>query len=495
MNFSLSHKENFYKLLSIVLVFVFILPIFESWAQDDLAGVCELKNIDNQCQLQPQFECQRLLEMCKDYYEEKSTELQQDINQAQKEERSYTNQIYILNSKISKLKNQIYQSNLIVKDLGIQINDTELSIEQTSLNIEDSKQRLIAILRTIYEEDQKSMVEILLSEKELSDFFSDLVSLEVLNSKNQELLQEIKSLKLLLEGQKQSLGEEKEDLERQVLIQQLQQKESEQTKEQKEDLLEQTRGEKEFYQEYLKETEEKAQEIRKRIFQLAQIPESEAPSLEEAYSLARYVESVTGVRPAFLLGLLQVESRIGQNVGQCNCSYCRYPTISWQTVMSKSQHEAFLTITKELGLDPNETPVSCWVGGGKVQMGGAMGPAQFMPNTWLNPNNPDKGYKKRVEQIIGLAPANPWRISDAFLAAGLYLSDWGADSQRAYDEIGAATAYLCGSSKMTSRCISSGGRAYIYGWTDSDGIHHPGIMDYAAEFQDYIDRGVFENNK
>ena len=481
-------KENFYKFfLLIILVFGFFGVNFQTLALEDLENLCELNNIDQQCQIYPPLECQRLLEKCKDYYEQKELELEQDINKTKKEESNYSNQVYILNSTIRKLKNQIYQSNLIIKDLGIQSQDTETSIKYTSLGIEGSKEKLIVILRTIYEEDQKSTIEILLSEKELSDFFSNLMALEALNSKNQELLVEIKSLKLSLEDQKQSLASEKEDLERQVLIERLQQQESETTKKEKEYLLEETRGEKALYQKYLQETEEKTKEIRRRIFKLAQIPESEAPSLEEAYSLAKYVESVTGVRPAFLLGLLQIESRIGQNVGQCNCSSCRYPDISWETVMSKRQWDSFLEITEGLGQDLNETPVSCWVGGGKVQMGGAMGPAQFMPTTWLQ-----LGYKKKVEEVTGVIPANPWRINDAFLASGLYLKDSGASSQRLYDEIGAATAYLCGTRTMTSRCIAAGGKRYIYGWTNSNGQHYSGVMDYTAEFQDYIDRGVFE---
>ncbi|XOA43179.1 MAG: lytic murein transglycosylase [Candidatus Nealsonbacteria bacterium] len=494
MNFYKFHKLNIYKFFVVFLVLVFILPDLRIFALEDLEDFCQVENLDKQCQIYPQFECQRLLEKCIDYCEQKSAQIEGDITEAQKKERNYNNQVYILNRKIQKLKNQIYQSNLIIKDLGIQVSDTESSIEKTSLKIEDIGEHLVSILRAIYEEDQKSLVEILLSEDKFSDFFSNLMALETLNYKNQEFLQEIKDLKVYLEGQKQSLDQEREDLGRQVLIQKLQQQESEGTKEEQEYLLDKVKGEKAAYQKYLEEVKENAQEIRNRIFKLAQIPESEAPTVEDAYSLAKYVESITGVRPAFLLGLLQIESRIGQNVGQCNCPSCKYPDVSWTRVMSKSQHESFLEITKELGLDPESVPVSCWVGGGKIQMGGAMGPAQFMPYTWLNPNNPERGYKKRVEQITGNIPANPWRIQDAFLAAGLYLADWGADSQQAYDEIGAATAYLCGTNRMTSRCINAGGRAYIYGWTGKDGIHRSGIMDYAAEFQEYIDKGVFENN-
>jgi len=461
--------------------------------EEDLEERCQLEQIDLQCNIVSQEECQKLLEECKAYYEEKSSQLELDINRTKEQENNYQNQVYILNNRIRSLENQIYQSNLIVKDLNLQIGDTESSIEKTSLKIDEIENQLANILQIIYEEDQKTILDLLLSENEFSDFFNDLMSLEVLSAKNQDLLKDIKELKSYLEEQKGSLSQEKEDLERQVLIKRLQQEQGQEMKEEKQYLLEKVRGEKQTYQEYLEEVEEKAQEIRKRIFQLAQIPESEAPTLEEAYAIAKFVEGITGVRPAFLLGLLQVESRIGQNVGQCNCPTCSYPDISWQTVMSRSQWESFLAITEELGIPPDQTPVSCWVGGGKIQMGGAMGPAQFMPTTWL-----DLGYKARIEDITGNAPANPWRVQDAFLAAGLYLSDWGAhkgaygSQTRYYNEIGAATAYLCGTNKMTSRCISSGGRAYIYGWTGSDGQHRSGIMDYAAEFQEYIDSGVFD---
>jgi membrane-bound lytic murein transglycosylase B len=213
---------------------------------------------------------------------------------------------------------------------------------------------------------------------------------------------------------------------------------------------------------------------------LAQVSGSEAITLEQAYAIALEVERVTGVRPAFLLGLLKQESAIGKNVGQCNCggaSVCRNPNLHFPDINpSKAQFAAFQEITTGLGMDVNKAPVSCYIDGGKVQYGGAMGPAQFMPSTWL-----DSGYKARVEEILKVKPASPWRVKDAFLAAGLYLSDNGASSQHQSDEIGAATAYLCGTRKMTNSCIRSGGKSYVYA-----------IMQFASQFQEYIDQGVFK---
>ncbi|GAH47901.1 unnamed protein product, partial [marine sediment metagenome] len=57
-----------------------------------------------------------------------------------------------------------------------------------------------------------------------------------------------------------------------------------------------------------------AAEIRARIFELIGVPK--APTFGEALDIAKYVEGITGARPAFLLAILQQESAIGKNVGQ-----------------------------------------------------------------------------------------------------------------------------------------------------------------------------------
>jgi len=404
--------------------------------------------------------------------------IDEDITKTEKEKKTLQNQIYILRKKIEKLELQIQQSNVMINDLGLQIEDTEASIKQTSLKIEDSRQKLANILQTIYEEDQKSLIEILASERTLSGFFDNLMALETLNTKSRELLENIKNLKISLESQRQSLDEEKTDLEKVVTIQTLQKKESESVKKDKDYLKNKTEAQ---YQQYLKEKQElekRAAEIMARITQLT-MPGTEVPkSKEELYELASWAGNLTKVRPALILGLIEVESALGTNVGQCNCAgqpYCRHPDIGYKQVMGSSQWDAFLKITKELGLNSTTTPVSCYVEGGMVQMGGAMGPAQFMPNTWLN-----LGYKARVESITGVVPANPWRARDAFLAAGLYLADNGADTQIRTNEMGAATAYLCGTTIMTSRCRRAGGVWY----TNT-------VMDKAKGWQEWINEGTF----
>lgn len=469
------------KILPPALVFFWGLVFFHFTilAKQDSQELCQsLEKIEEQCQTLSQSACQDLLERCKEYYEERAQEYRSSIAETEQQEHTFQNQIAVFNNKISQLTSLIQKNSLMIKDLNLQISDTEESIDQTQLEIEESRAKLAEILRVIYEEDQRSLVEILLAGQDFSSFFENLAALEALQNENKKVLEEVRNLHQYLESQKDKLGGEKESLERIVMIKKLQREESEQVKTEKELLLLKTRGEKKLYESYLAEAEEKAAEIRRRIFELAQVPETEAPTLEEAYRLAVYVEGLTGVRPALLLGLLTVESAIGKNVGQCNCpaGTCRHPDIDWKEVMRQGQWPYFLEITKALGRDPDVTPISCAINGGKVQWGGAMGPAQFMPATWTK-------YKERIDNLLPAneKPADPWRIRDAFIAAGLYLADWGAGSRNLQDEIGAATAYLCGTSRMTSRCKAAGGQGYRYQ-----------VFQKAAEYQDYVDKGVFK---
>jgi membrane-bound lytic murein transglycosylase B len=148
--------------------------------------------------------------------------------------------------------------------------------------------------------------------------------------------------------------------------------------------------------------------------------------------MAQWVQQQTGVRPAFLLSIITQESALARNVGQCylsDTSSGRTYHISNNRQFSRGIHPSrdlprFLQITSELGRDPLRTPVSCWIDVGRgpnFGWGGAMGPAQFLPSTWVK-------IKDRVSSVTGNAPANPWSVRDAFLAAGLYLRDLGAIS-------------------------------------------------------------------
>ncbi|KPJ73496.1 hypothetical protein AMJ48_00860 [Parcubacteria bacterium DG_74_1] len=364
--------------------------------------------------------------------EEKIKQYEKDITRTETEIQSLRQQISALKSKINQLDLEIRRSNLIIKDLGLQIQDTEGSIETTSLKIEDLRKKLAGTLRTIYEEDQKSLVEVLLSEETLSGFFDNLMALETLNLKSQELLGNIKDLKFSLEEQKGKLGGEKDSLEETVRSLAYQKQESEAVRKEQEKLMGMTEAQHQQYIEQKEISEQRASEIRARIFQLAGIPEVEMPTFGEALEIAKWAQQQTGVRPALLLSIITQESALARNVGQCYLADLNSGTTYHiannrqfpRGINPTRDLPAFLQITKELGRDPLRTPVSCWIDVGRgpnYGWGGAMGPAQFIPSTWML-------IKDRVSSITGSSSANPWSVRDSFLAAGLYLRDLGAAS-------------------------------------------------------------------
>lgn len=416
------------------------------------------------------LECEELLKE----YESKIAEYEKEISGTKDKSKTLKNKIALLKKEIEKLILQIRQSNAMIKDLGIEIGDTENSIDKTILEIENYKKNLAVILRAIYKEDQKSYVEVLLAGNDLSDFFNHLTELDALNLKNQEILGNIETSKSFLETQKKNLEEDKDELEKIVKVKMLQRNENESVKKENDAILKLTEAQ---YQKYLKEkeaAEKKAAEIRARIFELLGVVK--APTFEEAYNIAKYVSGTTGVRTALILAILTQESNIGKNVGQCYLKDVktgdgiRIKTGDYAPkTMNPKNIVYFLPLLEDInkakGLSRNafETPVSCvmYSNGKPYGWGGAMGPGQFMPSTWVK-----SGYGKKVEEIRGKT-GDPWDINDAFLATGLYLKDLGGANKSG--EFRAVMSYFSGAS-----------------WTKWEEFYGRSVMSIASGYEDDI---------
>ena len=176
------------------------------------------------------------------------------------------------------------------------------------------------------------------------------------------------------------------------------------------------------------------------------------------------------MRPAFLLAILTQESNLGENTGQCLVTdfktgdgVGKNTGRVFKGIMKPSRDVTpFLDLANRLSFDPKTKPVSCPQTGG---YGGAMGPSQFIPSTWLL-------YEERITKLTGNNPPNPWDPYDAFIASALLMKDNGADSGTYATERLAALRYFAGRANATKR-------AYAFYGDD--------VMALAEKYQKQID--------
>jgi peptidoglycan hydrolase CwlO-like protein len=363
------------------------------------------------------------------------------ISSYEKQGNTLSGQIGVLNNKIAKLNLQIRATNLTLTELNQNIVQTQSEITVTQADIVSKKAALGNLLKNLYESDHMSLVEMFLKNPQLSDFWNNTQSISLLQDNLRIAVTQVIDLQGQLQDQEQQFEASKADTVSIVEYQQAQASEIASTKTQKNQLLTETKGQESKYQTLLKQTQATAAQIRNRIFQLLGGGQL---SFEDAYQYAKTAGGATGVDPALILAVLDRESALGQNVGQC----------SYKTAMSPSNIPVFLQITQQLGLDPGTMMVSCANADGAY--GGAMGPAQFVPSTW-------ELYANDILKVTGDNPPSPWSNADAFVATGLYLEDGMAGCKATYT----ATASI---ERCTAAKYYAGSRWKNYLWTYGEAV-------------------------
>ncbi|MBI2674402.1 MAG: lytic murein transglycosylase [Candidatus Yanofskybacteria bacterium] len=382
-------------------------------------------------------------------------ELQRQINEYQSQiditrgqSRTLENEIGKLNAKINQITLEIRGLELSVSKTKLEIGETEKQIGESEQALEKHKNALAQYLKIAYQNDQITLTEILFNNENLSDFFNYLNDLANTQDNLKIAIQNIRQLKTDLEDRQISLEGKKTDLEHLIGIQAVQKRSLDINKKEKDTILKETKGQESKFQELIQKSQRDIEKIREQLTFLTQ----HGITAEDAVRYAQLAAIRAGIRPAFLLAILEIESRLGQNVGSGNWQddmvlcYRRLGDIwyphrrTYYYQRAATEEAAFLKITSQLGIDPNSVKVSREPNYG---CGGAMGPAQFIPSTWL-------AYAEEVARLTGHNPPNPWSIEDAFMASAIKLANGGADKKTRTAESGAARAYIGGSTKCSS---------------------------------------------
>lgn len=354
---------------------------------------------------------------------EKQIEAQQVILSGKQRERvSLERDVAIIDANIEKTKLSIKALNLTITGLTEDIAGKEKTINVLSDKLARERQSLSQIIRKTNEIDSFSVAEVVLSGENVSSFFSDLDSFDAIQASLRDSYAMVVGHRTKTQTEKVSLEDKMQDQVELKKVQVLAQGRLVAQEKEKQVILKASKGVEAVYQQMIAANQKNAAAIRTELFTLRG---SAAIPFEKAFEYAMQVSKKTGVRAAVILGIIAEESNLGENVGTGN----------WRVDMASPRDTVpFRDITSRLGLDPDKMPVSKkpWYG-----YGGAMGPAQFIPSTWIL-------YEDRIADATGHRPPNPWDPQDAFMATGLLMADNGATAGTRAAERLAALRYLAG---------------------------------------------------
>lgn len=361
------------------------------------------------------------------------------LNTQKQQTASLERDLEIVKAKITKAQLNIKAKNVEIQQLSQSIDTKSKEIGSLEDQIEKRKELLAAYISKAARYGDMAYADILLRGGRLSEVFEDADQFHSLQSRMVDAAQELDGLKINALDQKDDLLDRRDQVAVKRAEIEGEKKEIERLEAQQKQLVNASKQQESSYAAVLAERKRKATEIKNRLFDLR---DSEAIPFGRAYELALQAQAVTGVRPAFLLGILTQESALGKNVGSCYLTNFETGAgvgmntgTPFAKVMSPTRDvPIFKRIAKDLGLEPTKTRVSCPQSFG---WGGAMGPAQFIPSTWTI-------FEDRIAARFGVQTANPWNPEHAILASSMLLAENGAGRGTYEAERNAACRYYSG---------------------------------------------------
>lgn len=355
-----------------------------------------------------------------DKYQDKQEAVQKQLDQAQ--------------SNLAKNQSQMSVTKSLIQKTETEISRKEKEIENLEQRIELNKSLLRGYLQEAYWDDQDPTLELLLNSENLSYAVENFDQMLSVKEKMLSVLSDMDDSKKELDEATAALSDKKEDHEKLLSVQQGQQYEI------KSDISE--------AQTTLSELNAKINKLKGELSSLL----GKSVSFKNVIDAAAFAAKKTGIRKDYLLGVLVVESNLGRYTGGCNFK---------ESKMSGTRATIFKSICKELDYNYQKQKVSCPPKSYKGT-GGAMGVAQFMPDTW-------QGYKSKISAVTGNSPPDPWDLTDGVVAMALKLTQVsGVTAHKKSAEAKAYCIYLAGGN-WASYCDSNGvnyGEKVLY-WADN----------------------------
>jgi peptidoglycan hydrolase CwlO-like protein len=365
---------------------------------------------------------------------EDAGDIQDKLDKYQNQLEDTQKQLQTSQTQLSKNQVQLNMTKNILTQTEQDIARKEAEITDLEHRIELSKVMLASYVQEMYISDSQPVVSFLASDQNIDESTENFDQMMGVKDKINSTLDDINQTKSELEDARADLADKKDDHEKLLSVQQGQQYEI------KSNIVE--------AQATLSELNAKIDKLRGELSSLL----GSSVSFKNVMDAASFAAKVTGIRKDYLLGVLVVESNLGRFTGGCNFKQSR---------MSGTRATIFKSICSDLKYDYNKQKVSCPPSGYKGT-GGAMGVAQFMPDTW-------QGYKSRIASVTGHSTPDPWSLTDGVVAMALKLTQVsGVTAHKESAEAKAYCIYLAGGN-WAAYCDSKGvdyGAKVLY-WADN----------------------------
>ena len=350
--------------------------------------------------------------------DEERDDIKDDINKIEDKLAKEEKKKNLLQSDLSHISSTLSATQASIARVSRLVQEAESSIQSKEQEIQNLEQQAIldrhllrSLLQELYYSNNLPLVEVMLGENDVTKVLETNDNLFSTQEKIQQLIGEMNEAKGQIASEKVSLEERKDDHETLLDVQ----------NKQKQGLVLEKN-------EVAEDLEDQATVVSKLQSELNELQGDLQVLTGKSYSASNIKEAIsfasgkTGVPKGFLYGMLKVETNLGKNVGGCtyaqvesgaeaNYKKGKLSKRSYQTFIAR--RKTFKTITDELDLDYRKQKVSCNPAS-YAGTGGAMGVAQFMPDTWL-------GYKARVAAVTGNHPPSPWNLTDGVTAMALKL--------------------------------------------------------------------------
>lgn len=372
--------------------------------------------------------------------EEDPDEIEDDIAKTEKKLKEAEKKYGALKNDLNQISSTLTSTQQAILRVQNLLNQTTQTIDQKEAEIVNLDQQLVLekkvlgnLLQELYMSNTTPLVEVVLAKDDVASFFQNEDGLLSLQERMTGIIEDITVTKGKITEEKSSLEEAKKDHEELLTIQN---KQKQTLASQKNEVQENLEDQATTVNRLKKELSELQGDLSKILGK-----SYNAKDIEEAVDFA---SSKTGVPKGFLFGVLKMETNLGANVGGCtyaevedgaekNYKAKKLGKTAWATFLRR--RDTFKTITKELDIDYRKQKVSCNPRG-YAGTGGAMGVAQFMPDTWV-------AYKSAVSAATGHRPPSPWNLTDGVMAMALKLDKIpGVDKGERSAWKRAATAYL-----------------------------------------------------